>query len=61
MLPRELIKFSPEWKPEEAVDRDYEQRLHEHYARPAYWLEEERRHKEKTLGASKVKQAYEAR
>jgi len=36
-LPREVIKNSPEWKPEEAVNREYETRLYDYYGRPAYW------------------------
>ena len=47
-LPRELIKLSPEWKPKDAVSRDYEQRLHAYYSRPAYWVEEERRRHDST-------------
>lgn len=38
-LPREVIKKSPEWKPEEPIDREYEVRLYQHYGWPAYWLD----------------------
>jgi len=40
-LPREVIKNSPEWNPEEAVNREYEVRLYDYYGRPAYWLNED--------------------
>jgi len=36
-LSREMIKNSPEWDANAAVDRDYEARLHGYYGRPAYW------------------------
>jgi len=42
-LNRERIKNSPEWSARTAISRDYETRLHEHYGRPAYWIDEERR------------------
>ena len=38
-LPREVIRNSPEWKPEEPVNREYEVRLYDYYGRPAYWLD----------------------
>lgn len=37
-LSREAVKASPEFDPDKAVDRRYEERLHEHYRMPAYWL-----------------------
>ena len=36
-LPREVIRKSPEWKPGDPIDRDYELRLHAHYGWPTYW------------------------
>jgi hypothetical protein len=39
-LPREDIKNSPEWLPEQPVNRAYETRLYDYYGRPAYWLNE---------------------
>lgn len=36
-LTQEQIKNSPEYAGDQAVDRDYEKRLHEHYRRPGYW------------------------
>jgi len=38
-LTRAQIKESPEYDPSGAVARDYETRLHDHYARPRYWSE----------------------
>lgn len=46
-LPREVIRFSPEWNPKAAIHREYEEALHRYYERPAYWVEEERRRAEK--------------
>lgn len=40
-LPRDIIKNSPEWKPDEPVNREYEVRLYDYYGRPAYWLEDD--------------------
>jgi len=34
---REQIKQSPEYDPSGPVKRDYETRLHDHYARSSYW------------------------
>jgi len=36
-LSREKIEASPEFDPDELLDRDYETRLHRHYGRPVYW------------------------
>ena len=38
-LPREAIKNSPEWKPDQLVNREYEVRLYDYYGRPAYWAD----------------------
>lgn len=34
---REAIKNSPEWNGTDAINREYEGRLHDHYEQPAYW------------------------
>ena len=39
-LSRESIKASPEFTIETLPTRDYEIRLHEHYARTGYWMDE---------------------
>lgn len=36
-MQKELVKESPEYKPDRPVDRDYEQRLHDFYRWPVYW------------------------
>jgi uncharacterized protein YrrD len=36
-LSRETVKDSPEFKSVASLDRDYEQRLYEHYGRRGYW------------------------
>ena len=36
-LTRDAIEKSPEWNPQEAIKREYEARLCEHYGRPGYW------------------------
>jgi hypothetical protein len=36
-LPREDIKHSPEWLPEQPINREYEVRLYDDYGRPVYW------------------------
>ncbi len=36
-LDRETIKGSPAWNGVEAINREYETQLHEHYQRSAYW------------------------
>lgn len=36
-LTREQIKNSPEYDEQAPLDRDYEDRLHQHYGRPGYW------------------------
>ncbi len=36
-LTREQIKNSPEYDEHARVERDYEDRLHQHYGRPGYW------------------------
>jgi len=37
-ISRKAVEGSPEFDPEKLVDRPYEERLHEHYRMPAYWL-----------------------
>ena len=32
------------WRPDEAIDRDWEGRLHAHYGRPGYWERPEDRY-----------------
>lgn len=39
-LPREVIKNSPGWSPDQPVNREYEARLFDYYGRPAYWTDE---------------------
>ncbi len=39
-LRREDIKKSPEYSEEALLTRDFETRLHEHYGRPGYWVDE---------------------
>ena len=39
-LSRETIKQSPEYTEESLLTRDYETRLHRHYIRQGYWVEE---------------------
>ena len=39
-LPRETIKQSPEYTEDSLLTRDYETRLHGHYNRKGYWIEE---------------------
>jgi len=39
-LPREIIKKSPEYMDESLLSRDYEIRLHQHYNRQGYWVDE---------------------
>jgi len=39
-LPRETIKQSPEYTEESLLTRDYETRLHGHYNRKGYWVDE---------------------
>ncbi len=39
-LPREIIKQSPEYMDEPLLTRDYEIRLHQHYNRQGYWVDE---------------------
>jgi hypothetical protein len=40
-LPRETIKQSPEYSEEAMLSRDYETRLHRHYNRQGYWIDNE--------------------
>ena len=42
-LSREAIKNSPPWHSGAAIDREYEEHLSDHYGRPTYWGEEDRR------------------
>ncbi len=39
-LNREAVKQSPEFTEGALLDRDFEKRLHEHYKRPGYWVDE---------------------
>ena len=39
-LPRETIKQSPEYTEKFLLNRDYETRLHRHYNRQGYWVDE---------------------
>ena len=39
-LARETIKQSPEYLEESLPTRDYETRLHHHYNREGYWVDE---------------------
>ena len=36
-LTRAQIEASPEYNPDMALDRDYEEELHSHYGRSVYW------------------------
>ena len=38
-LKREAVKDSPEYNPNEPVNRKYEERLYDYYGRPKYWKE----------------------
>jgi sporulation protein YlmC with PRC-barrel domain len=42
-LSRQSIKNGPEWHPDAAINREYEERLYDYYGRPAYWAEGVRR------------------
>jgi len=42
-LSRETIKQSPEYTEEALLTRDYETRLHQHYNRQGYWIDEPRK------------------
>ncbi len=37
-LTRDEVKKSPEYDPNAAVDRAYEEQVHSHYSQPPYWL-----------------------
>jgi hypothetical protein len=39
-MTREQIKNAPEYDASGPPPRDYEERLHDYYARPGYWREE---------------------
>jgi len=39
-LLRETIKNSPEWRPAQPINREYEAALYDHYGRPTYWTEQ---------------------
>ncbi len=41
-LPRETIKQSPEYTDEFLLTRDYETKLHQHYDRQGYWVDEQK-------------------
>ena len=51
-LPRADIKNSPEWRPDQPVNREYETRLYDYYGRPAYWLDKTREGQEDGVGDS---------
>lgn len=36
-MTREAVRNAPEWRPETAIDRDWEMRLHQHHRRTGYW------------------------
>ena len=36
-LPRDRIQQAPEYDMRRPITRDFEQRVHQHYNRPAYW------------------------
>lgn len=36
-MTREMIEQAPEYNPDAVIDRPFEDRLHGHYQRPAYW------------------------
>jgi hypothetical protein len=36
-LSKQAIKNSPAWNPDALINREDEQRLHDHYGRPTYW------------------------
>jgi hypothetical protein len=36
-LTRQTVRQAPEWKPSAAIDREYEQRLHDYYGLTPYW------------------------
>jgi len=38
-LPRATIQQAPEYT-DASLDRDYETKLHRHYGRPGYWVDE---------------------
>ncbi len=46
VLPRQQVKDSPEWNPKQAINRDYEERLREHYGFSTYWDNGNRRERE---------------
>jgi sporulation protein YlmC with PRC-barrel domain len=48
---KERIENSPEFDPDQPVDRAFEERLHEHYGLPAYW--ERERARTRTMGAGR--------
>ncbi len=39
-LSREAIKQSPEYSEESLLTRDYENKLHQHYNKPGYWVDD---------------------
>jgi len=51
-LPREDIKNSPEWVPEQPINRAYEVRLYDYYGRPVYWSDDDKDDQEGALGDS---------
>ena len=36
-MTREQIEQAPEYDPDAIIDRPFEEQLHGHYQRPAYW------------------------
>jgi sporulation protein YlmC with PRC-barrel domain len=47
---KERIENSPEFDPDQPIDRAFEERLHQHYGLPAYW--ERERARTRTMGGS---------
>jgi sporulation protein YlmC with PRC-barrel domain len=47
---KERIENSPEFDPDQPIDRAFEERLHQHYGLPAYWDRE--RARTRTMGVS---------
>ena len=39
-LPREAVKAAPEYTDEAGITRDFETRLHGHYSRRGYWVDD---------------------
>ena len=41
-LSRETIQTGPDYIEEQPINREYENRLYDHYGRRAYWLHDEK-------------------